>query len=531
MKQNLGSWHLKEGVDFTNVPDWYIGGAPRKTKANADTDKTNIKAKSDPETGPVQGNARETEQIIVNMSAPSSNTLDILSKALFRKRKTMAELIVDQPLAGVVSLSILEQKGFNAVETIRFKPGTITEIKDVPHTVYRIFAPHNRIQTVDHFPEQIEHLDLESNQLSGPIDLSKYSALKYVNLGRNNITEFVSSERDKSSLPNTLLELIAPHNQLRRIQLSSTPILTVLDLSKNPDPIIIDMPDTIRDLRIPEGAVQQSHDIVNSKGNNNNSNNTSPEDTTSETITSGNLQAYREAIDAYYMARAQYQTTLNESKKKRKSSSQNVDRPRVKLPPCTGCGRRVGMIFSSRHHKHTAICGSSSSPCDWRITVDRGEFYPVRNVLKESVDLVNQTRDNIIRQKMDTLFEYITDEKSAEIFSEHIGYYKVASETASKYNKAYETAFFNEARASTIAHKLQQIQNLVAEVKVNLDAGNVEEAVRIQSEEIAPISRYIHSLRFEVNSHQQLDKNNIQLIQQPVSMARSEINIGIAVHG
>jgi hypothetical protein len=522
---------LQEGIDFMNVPEWYLGGAPRKNKTNPDNNKTNIKTNVNPESS-VPQTTRETEQMIVNMSAPSSNTLDVLAKALFRKRKTMAELIIDQPLAGVVSLSILEQKGFTAVETIRFKPGTITEIKDVPHTVYRIIAPHNRIQTVDHFPEQIEYLDLENNQLSGPIDLSKYSALKHINLGRNEITEFVSSERNQSALPNTLVELMVPHNQIRRIQLSSTPILTTLDLSKNPDPIIIDMPDTIRDLRIPEGAVQQSHELANTLNSNSKSdsksNSKSKEDDPDSNITPGDLQKYREAIDAYYLARSQYQTKLNENKKKKSGSALQ---PRIKLPPCTGCGRKVGMIFSSRNHKHMAMCGSSSSPCDWRITVERGEFYPVRNVLKESVDLVNQTRDNIIRQKMDTLFEYITDEKSAEIFGEHIGYYKVASETASKYNKAYETAFFNEARESVIAHKLQKIQHLVAEVKVNLEAGNAEEAARIQSEEIAPISRYIHSLRFEVNSHQSLGNNGIQLIQHPVSMARSEINIGLAVHG
>ena len=139
-------------------------------------------------------------------------------------------------------------------------------------------------------------------------------------------------------------------------------------------------------------------------------------------------------------------------------------------------------------------------------------------------------RDNIIRQKMDTLFEYITDEKSAALFSEHIGYYRQSTETAANYMKVYETAYFNESKASIIAHKLQKIQNLVAEVEENLHAGNIKEAARIQSDEIAPISRYIHSLRYEVNETiLNEEKNGLRLVQLPVSLTRSEMNIGIAV--
>ena len=70
----------------------------------------------------------------------------------------------------------------------------------------------------------------------------------------------------------------------------------------------------------------------------------------------------------------------------------------------------------------------------------------------------------------------------------------------------------------------------MAEVEENLHAGNIKEAARIQSDEIAPISRYIHSLRYEVNETiLNEEKNGLRLVQLPVSLTRSEMNIGIAV--
>lgn len=239
------------------------------------------------------------------------------------------------------------------------------------------------------------------------------------------------------------------------------------------------------------------------------------------------MLTYKDSLDSYYAIRATYQNKLNNAKKQKITSKSK--RP-IKLPDCVGCGRAVGMLFSSRNQKHSAVCGSASSPCQWKLVVERGNFYPIRGVLSESTEVVKQMRDNIIRQKMDTLFEYITDEKSAALFSEHIGYYRQSTETAAKYLKVYETAYFNESKASIIAHKLQKIQNLVADVDENLNAGNIKEAARIQSDEIAPISRYIHSLRYEVNETiLNENENGLRLVQLPVSLTRSEINLGVAV--
>ena len=75
-------------------------------------------------------------------------------------------------------------------------------------------------------------------------------------------------------------------------------------------------------------------------------------------------------------------------------------------------------------------------------------------------------------------------------------------------------------------------KNLIMDgfIHSDLHAGNIKEAARIQSDEIAPISRYIHSLRYEVNETiLNEEKNGLRLVQLPVSLTRSEMNIGIAV--
>lgn len=537
----MSVYKLVPGVDFEHIPDYlglyHVGGAPKK-KEDATSDKPTTAAATKKTTKPAtnkptsdNNKVPEQEQILLDMVTPISNTSEVLTKALFRKRKTMPELVIEQPLSGVVSLALLDTKGFTSVETIRFKSGAITEIKDIPHTVYRIFAPNNQIHTMDHFPESVEYIDLENNKMVGDVNLTRFSALKEINLSKNQITGFVSSDSSTSSFfPNTLMRLVVNDNQIRRIQLTGTPILETLNLTDNPNPIIVDMPDTVSDLRIPPGATHQSASVsasLNKASSSSSASSLTDDVPSASNNNNNNMLTYKDSLDAYYAIRATYQNKLNISKKQKITSKST--RP-LKLPECVGCGRAVGMLFSSRNQKHSAVCGSASSPCPWKLVVERGNFYPIRGVLSESTEVVKQMRDNIIRQKMDTLFEYITDEKSAALFSEHIGYYRQSTETAAKYMKVYETAYFNESKASVISHKLQKIQNLVAEVEENLNAGNIKEAARIQSEEIAPISRYIHSLRYEVNEAiLNEDKNGLRLVQLPVSLTRSEINLGVSV--
>lgn len=478
--------------------------------------KAGHKAVPGPKVGPkVPGPNPE----VIAVMAPASETTAVLAKTVYRKRKTMTELNVTQPLDGPVSLQFLERGGFFAVETVRFPPGTITELRDIPASVRRIVAPHNRITSIDLFPEGAEHVDLENNQVGPAVDLARLRSIQHLNLAGNQVEVI-------EPFPPSLVHLNLARNRVRELQLDGAPTLQFLDVSDNPSEIVVQsLPDTVVDARLPANArtVQP------------------PPTSTSTEEKEDNVQplpseAHRDALRQFFARRSEYQHQLASLQRRRVvaarrvpgTSSTGADRGEtVALPPCTGCNRPVGMQFLTRNQKYIVACGSVTSPCSLRETVYRGEYHPVRQVMGEMRDTVRQTRDHIIRQKMDTLFEYISEDRSADLFKRHAAFYRTSTDLARKYTKAYEAANFNEAKAELITRKQAQIQRLVMAVGQHIDAGRFAEAARIQSEEIAPIAQYIHTLRFEKTEWQPFEERGVRMVPYPADLARTEINVGI----
>lgn len=470
-------------MDALNNINDVIGGAPRKKKIE------------EPE-----------ESNVVNR--PDANATAVLVKALFRKRKVMSELVFDQPLNGIVSLKLLETNGFNSVETVRFKPGTVTHVRDIPPSVARIYIGNNHLETLDTFPDAIEYIDANNNHLAGIIDISKFTLLAYLNVSDNKITGFSEKQStmssDAKSLPSSLVHLFANHNSITRINLSQTPLLQTLELEQNPTTMTINAPDTIITLNLPPSAPSVHMLEVDSVA-------LDPPQKIS-------TQVYKQALVDYFNLRQSYYDT-----------HAHLRQHGGGLPLCPGCGKAVGVVFSSQHQKHRASCGGTP-PCTWNVTIFRGEFYPVRQVMQEMNQTIEATRDHIIRQKMDTLFEYITEENSVKLFDQHMKFYRSATELAEKYTTMYETSYFNENKANVIQQKLKKIQALVANTALELENDNVSEAVRIQTNEIAPISRYIHNLQYEMDEFE-IDPNTSlgRSIHSQIALNRTEINVGESV--
>jgi len=63
----------------------------------------------------------------------------------------------------------------------------------------------------------------------------------------------------------------------------------------------------------------------------------------------------------------------------------------------------------------------------------------------------------------------------------------------------YNSKYFNETKEAKIMEKKQQIQTFLMDVKKSLDDGDVEQAVRIQHENVAPLAKAIQREMYEVS--------------------------------
>lgn len=457
----------------------------------------------------------------------SANT--VFRQSLEKKKKNVKEITIREKLTGNLNLAILQENGFSQVEVLRFKEGgQITAVTNIPTTIKRLYLSNQLIEHLE-LPDGIEYIDIDHNLLSKEWDLSRYQVLKHVNVSYNHLDSL------GTHLPESLEKLYCTHNNLRDIFLADCPRIHTLHCNDNVEGLRIhDLPDTVIDRQFPEKVVYVSSSSTKE----------SSRDKNKKKIVDTTSKEYQESILDYFQTKREYDKKLHYLRVNKKL--------RGELPPCIGCQRLVGMIFSGKDQKYRAYCGATEkrgatsgstrgstekrgSPCDWKIVIHRGENIPFLPFLQEIRGHLEETKGNIIRQKMDTLFDYISDEKSAELFKKYLNFFETNRELVEKYTSLYEDIYFNKEKKEIILRKQASIQEKLMEVREHLTDGlspGLVEAVRIQYEEIQPIAKYIQSQTYADMSMRsrivnKSDKDpEFRLCQSEMIPTQIEINIG-----
>ena len=137
-----------------------------------------------------------------------------------------------------------------------------------------------------------------------------------------------------------------------------------------------------------------------------------------------NNQDYINKLEEYYKLKSKYDNDKNEILKRirKKVNNRELDlqkgneeyRNRISNITCYGkCKRKVGMFFGDdsigAKRKLTARCGDTSNPC-FNIEISKGSI----NTQQEFVDYwkneAQKDKLNIVRIKLDVLFNYLTNE-------------------------------------------------------------------------------------------------------------------------
>ena len=431
-------------------------------------------------------------------SKPDTAT-EKFSQIIEKKKRNVTDLTIKETLYGNLNLSVLNEKGFTKIEVLRFADdGYLTSVTNIPTTIRKLILS-NQLLTKIELPNDIEHLEIENNLFVGEFSLNNQNRLKYLNISFNQIKSF------GSILPEQLEELYCHHNLLQNLYLDNCYKLRVLHCDYNPKLSVFNIPDTVTDIRLPEKKVQLEL--------------SSSSVTSSEKEKDDNeLQKnYQESMAHYFDLKARYERKLQTFKISKK--------PNKKMPKCNGCSRPVGMFFSGKNQKYTASCGDTSSPCDWKIVLYRGDNYMFRQTMEEMLNILEETKENIIRQKMDTLFNFISEDKSAELFKDQLSLFQKNAQMVEKYRKKYEDMFFSSQKKEIIQQKKKKIQDKLIELNEYKEKEQFDEVVRIQSE-IKGISEFIQREMYEFMEIWINEKSEFILDQEPVIYAKLEINHG-----
>ena len=132
----------------------------------------------------------------------------------------------------------------------------------------------------------------------------------------------------------------------------------------------------------------------------------------------GDQELYR-ALNTYYSLKSEYEDNVDKLKKKimdnkTLSSKEKHKEYRKMKPKCINCNRPVGTIFDIRFQKEVesriakAMCGDRTNPCALNIELNLGMIMNIEDELHDSDTKIRDIRREIIKDKNDLLFGYVS---------------------------------------------------------------------------------------------------------------------------
>jgi hypothetical protein len=141
-------------------------------------------------------------------------------------------------------------------------------------------------------------------------------------------------------------------------------------------------------------------------------------------------KTFLDALQLYYKYKTDYESKYMRQKKKKlndlKGLSDKEKRRELKKikRKCISCGKPVGTLFSDPPMKMedgrhlTIMCGDRANPCSLKVDINLGIIYNLPDEVSDSEETIAGYKKEIINDKNDLLFGYITPEEAVEKFEE-----------------------------------------------------------------------------------------------------------------
>jgi len=488
---------------------------------------------------------QERSDIIKDQNTAQTKLLTILEKLNIHADK----LIIRERLYGDLDFSVLRDNGFNVLNTIVFEQienengeietGKITSISNLPDGIIKFECPNNLLTSFDENsymnPSSLLSLNISNNYLTY-IDISKMVNLINLNVSDNKITKL-------ENFPPTIREIHCNNNQLERLDFYGVELLNVLNFSNNKISIIENLPPKIIQLLYDNNP---NIEFINSPNNlidiikGGSGEYTENDDDDNSNI--ANNKNYIDTLKEYFRLKHNYEDKLFKMKK---TTFENADNKlagkRAILsikPTCIKCKRPVGTNFFRKDGRYNAICGDTQNPCPLNIQIYAGGLTSLSTLLYIFKEDADDWKDAIIRQKLDTLFSYVSEERSVVQFKKKLEAYNKDSQMYKELLDAYNELYHNEQKKELISKKsgiifgfIEQIRLLLLEYEKTGNSEVLKMAMDLQVKDLFPEilnRRIIENSILEMNSTKILNTDILQqeVFKYPVLLPKLDFTFG-----
>ena len=182
-----------------------------------------------------------------------------------------------------------------------------------------------------------------------------------------------------------------------------------------------------------------------------------------------------DAIHGYYSLKEKYNSALEKRRQrlindpvmnwKTLSAQQKARRLSMIKPMCIVCKQDGGSIFTETDGKLKAICGNISQPCGFHIEVNRGKYISLETLMNESLEEVRATKDEIIRMKLDLLFQFINEDELLAQFDAVQHKLQEQMKMYTEFRTYYLSVTDNDDRRKDTATHTRVIAERIAQIK------------------------------------------------------------------
>jgi hypothetical protein len=182
-------------------------------------------------------------------------------------------------------------------------------------------------------------------------------------------------------------------------------------------------------------------------------------------------EKFLDILNQYFRYKDKYETAITKEKTKISQLdglSWNEKRAEFlkRKPKCINCKRPVGSIFSTKVEKDgrhlIALCGDRKSPCQFNININLGIVENIRDSLQNDEEILNKHKRDIIVDKNDLLFGYISPEQAVSRFD-------LLKESVTEDTKVYEFTLQSLQSIVDNDEKKEELLKLNTEFYNNLD--------------------------------------------------------------
>jgi hypothetical protein len=254
---------------------------------------------------------------------------------------------------------------------------------------------------------------------------------------------------------------------------------------------------------------------------------------TKQDIDKDELDKYYKELKQYYSLKKKFsdqkEANINKIinlKLPLESKQQMLAKEKIK---CVNCSNKGGTQFLEDKDRLRAICGNIDKPCNLNINIKKKSVENVDKLLNEKDELIKQNKSNIMKTKLDFLFNYIPEEDAVEKFDDYKKNLNILQQQQVELIKIYNNIVDNTDNNKFIADKIAELEKFKKDYNENLEIFKstqqdiyLKNAVEIYVSKIKQLDIDIRESRYKYN-YLETDEDKHYLYQKKYDIKDFEI--------